>query len=58
MGAGADIGGEGSSCRVGRKRRIERPEANDRLLPTPHQTGRAVFPHPAFRVPFLGGAMS
>src|SRR5690606_25665174 len=22
--------------------------------PAPHQTGQAVFPHPAFRVPFLG----
>ena len=27
--------------------------ANDRLLPAPHQTGQAVFPHPAFRIPFL-----
>ena len=27
---------------------------NDRQAPAPHQTGQAVFPHPAFRVPFLG----
>jgi hypothetical protein len=25
--------------------------ANDRLLAASHQTGQAVFPHPAFRVP-------
>jgi hypothetical protein len=25
---------------------------NDRMTPAPHQTGQAVFPHPAFRVPF------
>ena len=31
------------------------PRANDRLLPAPHQTGQAVFPHPAFRVPLSEG---
>jgi hypothetical protein len=30
---------------------------NDRLTPAPHQTGQAVFPHPAFRVPFIGLAI-
>ena len=34
------------------------PRANDRLLPTPHQTGQAVFPHPAFRVPFSGSGIT
>jgi hypothetical protein len=39
--------------RVGGKQRVERPGAKDRLLPAPYQTGRAVFPHPAFRVSFF-----
>lgn len=38
--------------RVGRSGRIERHKANDRLAPASHQTGQAVFPHPAFRVSF------
>ena len=36
--------------RVGRKQRSEAWIANA-LASAPHQTGRAVFPHPAFRVP-------
>jgi hypothetical protein len=38
-------------CRVGGSDGVRGREANDRLLPAPHQTGQAVFPHPAFRVP-------